>query len=967
MDPVSALGLAATVLKLVTASAKIASVLQEGSPERNAELASDVKNLKLWLDEVKNSPPHPDETSELNDFAGEASKIADQLLGDLSKAAAQPNSKLLDKSLASFNARWNSRGIKSKAERLNEMRNTLQLGIILKLEQKVNGADILSNTVFQSLNDQTKTAVIEALEQVSSARAEWPNSMGNETLSEGNVLKTIISRLNFLTREDRRDHIDAKHAKTFEWIYRSPADRVVPWESFVDWLNIPGGTYWISGRAGSGKSTLMKFLNEKEKEKEKEKQRKAKAEASSEPIGQDSSTLILSFYFWNSGTYLAKSQKGLFKSLLLQALEQDSSLGPILFPDQYNRYLNWEAFPTFDQLNYAFDQLTKQKLHKILFIIDGLDEFEPGPINLIKLATLFTTAAGSSNVKAILSSRPLLEVEEPLGPAQLQLHDLTRDDITAYVDDELKKKPRMVELFESNQRDADSLVEEIVDSANGVFLWVKLVIDSLLVGLRAYDSIDDLKGRLRKLDKNLEKLFEQMLGKIKVEYQASWSRTVQLIQLGKDAGSISPTALTLSFANLSHEEILAAEIKPRTHQEEESEVRRIRAHLKEHTAGLIEVTKAQTAASFALGTHPNERVDYVHRTVADFLKTDWVRFIGPKGDRGQEVVRTLLDCILMQIKTHRFGSADTSDEEEMENFDSLWELIEDAMQIAKHSRCVAEDTFDELERVMDHHFRRIPDNLKGPVNWKSWWDTVTRWSDSEERWRKETDSHKEVACYDNFFSTAVRYGLTDYVLAKIKTHGKRVSRKEGRPVLDYACYLYPHWAAFVGQFEPTIVEALLQNGANPNEEFNSRTPWIGALDIHESSDFVRPDDYEERLLVFKLLIKHGADPNARIRHAALRWTTQRSALFQLLDMFYVQSDTRYKALEAEIIRLLKRKGAKAKQWKLVETGYRRRYPPRAEVPFLDETDLSPSWRKRLSARVRSQPEPTWIMGTRGKG
>ena len=367
----------------------------------------------------------------------------------------------------SFNALWKAKGIKSKEDRLKEMRNTLQFGIILKLEQKVNGADMLSNAVFQSLNDQTKTAVIEALEEVSSARAEWPNSMGNEPLSEENILRAIISRLNFLTRENRHDNINPKHTKTFEWIYRNPPNQAVRWESFVDWLNIPGGTYWISGRAGSGKSTLMKFL----RGNEEEKQRKAKAEASPEPGGQKSSTLILSFYFWNSGAYLAKSQKGLFKSLLLQALEQDPSLGPTLFPDQYNRYLNWGAFPTFDQLNNAFDKLTKQNLRKILFIIDGLDEFEPGPIDLIQLATIFTDAAKSSNVKAILSSRPLLELEEPLGSAQLQLHDLTHDDITAYVDEELKKNPRMVELFESSQGDAISLVKEIVNSANGVFLW----------------------------------------------------------------------------------------------------------------------------------------------------------------------------------------------------------------------------------------------------------------------------------------------------------------------------------------------------------------------------------------------------------------------------------------------------------------------------------------------------------------
>jgi hypothetical protein len=144
-------------------------------------------------------------------------------------------------------------------------------------------------------------------------------------------------------------------------------------------------------------------------------------------------------------------------------------------------------------------------------------------------------------------------------------------------------------------------------------------------------------------------------------------------------------------------------------------------------------------------------------------------------------------------------------------------------------------------------------------------------------------------------------------------------RKEGRPVLDYACYLYPNWAAFVGRFEPKIVEALLRNGANPNEEFSSRTSWIDALDIQESSDFIKPDDYEDRLLVFNLLIIHGAGPKVRIRNTGLFWATQRSALFRLLEIFYVRGDTHYMELEGEIVRRLKRKGAKAKKWKRVET------------------------------------------------
>lgn len=32
------------------------------------------------------------------------------------------------------------------------------------------------------------------------------------------------------------------------------------WDSFIDWLKSDSNIYWISGKAGSGKSTLVKFI-----------------------------------------------------------------------------------------------------------------------------------------------------------------------------------------------------------------------------------------------------------------------------------------------------------------------------------------------------------------------------------------------------------------------------------------------------------------------------------------------------------------------------------------------------------------------------------------------------------------------------------------------------------------------------------------------------------------------------------
>lgn len=889
---------------------------------------------------------------QLGAIADEASKIADQLLGLLSHASAEGGSGVWDKISASFSAIWNSGTIKAKEERLKEMRANLQFEVVLELREKAEEDGTLNDTTLRSIGEHTRKAIEDALE-----RFQSPVESG--ALTAESVFEQITRRLNFREREQRGDDIDPKHAKTFEWIYESPDNQTVPWASLVDWLKTPGGVYWISGRAGSGKSTLMKFLNEVERGR----QGNADSQDSSRPAGEEQQPLILSFYFWNAGNQLAKSQEGLFRSLLWQALQLDPSLGPILFPAQYRPGASWPSFPTFGQLRHAFGNLTKQTSRKILFLIDGLDEFEATRISVSDLADLFAVAAKSPGIKAILSSRPLHGVEDSLGTAQLHLHDLTRTDIMDYVNCILMENPRMAKLFEESPKDAAALVDNVVDSANGVFLWVTLVSRSLVEGLRNHDSIDDLRGRLAELPPDLEKLFERMLGQIDPRYRISSSKIFQLVKAGKDADSAFPTACTLYFADLSHEEVLAAGVQPITLQEQEARVRKTEIRLKVHTAGLIEVQPAHANAPMG------RRVDYIHRTAADFVGKNWKKLVGGTSQVSgfPDAAQSLLDCILMQIKTHPLEAVDSGDSfTKKPNFGSLWELVFGAMEIAKHFHYAAEDTFDELERSMEHQFKRIPDDLKGQVNWTCKLPTVRKQDGSERPWHE---------CNDNFFCLAVQHNLIDYVLAKTTRHGEKVVRKRGRPVLDCLSFLATNYLP--GKFEPAIVEALLRNSADPNEKFYTRSPWERILDIQESSDFPIPDDFKDRLPVYKLFIQYGADPNAKTTRHGLFWTLQFSALYVFLDMFHKRNDPRYKTLETEITRMLKRKGAKAKQWRDVvvedfednttRSVWRRRYPPRegACVSYLDKADFAPSWKKKLTRRIRSREEDEWIMGSKG--
>jgi hypothetical protein len=64
----------------------------------------------------------------------------------------------------------------------------------------------------------------------------------------------------------RFDAVDKAHYKTFEWIFEDTPKNgdnnrdYSPHESFIYWLSSGKGIFHISGKMGSGKSTLVKFL-----------------------------------------------------------------------------------------------------------------------------------------------------------------------------------------------------------------------------------------------------------------------------------------------------------------------------------------------------------------------------------------------------------------------------------------------------------------------------------------------------------------------------------------------------------------------------------------------------------------------------------------------------------------------------------------------------------------------------------
>ncbi|KAF8849045.1 hypothetical protein BDZ45DRAFT_708985 [Acephala macrosclerotiorum] len=206
---------------------------------------------------------------------------------------------------------------------------------------------------------------------------------------------------------------------------------------------------------------------------------------------------IASHFFWSAGNSIQKSQQGLLQTLLYQALGQFPVLVTKVCPNRWTAEGHKISQPwSLDELVNAFGLLAEQTLGsaKLCFFIDGLDEYEG---NLSDLILLVRNLAPSPAIKLCVSSRPW----NPF--------------IRAF---DNKENNRFRELQAADPQCVE-IVADLVQRAQGVFLWVYLVVDSLLRDLDEGDDSRDLRARLESLPTDLEPYFRHMLNTIDPNYR----------------------------------------------------------------------------------------------------------------------------------------------------------------------------------------------------------------------------------------------------------------------------------------------------------------------------------------------------------------------------------------------------------------------------------------------------------------
>jgi hypothetical protein len=343
--------------------------------------------------------------------------------------------------------------------------------------------------------------------------------------------------------------------------------------------------------------------------------------------------VIANFFFYALGSDpRQKSVMGLYRTLLYQILAASPDLTRDLFPVQWANALSqvrvqsdYEILD--DDIKRAYELLSKQHDGTsadddcFALFIDGLDEYQATRAvdrrEMVRLlAELVTSNPG--RFKICVSSRmenPFMDMFSE--NTRLYLHKLTETDMQEYVKGNLR--------YVGTEQERDQLASSITTKAEGVFLWVVLVVQRIRKQSDDGARFSRLLSEVESLPNELSDLFQRIL--VESMDRRLMRHTISLLHFLRDIKGAREMHLWLDLSDFYFLEDYEADQQfaerasfpnPESETANERECRASR-QLRRICGGLVEANGASK-----LGFTHNE-LGFTHRSVWDFLKQSHIR------------------------------------------------------------------------------------------------------------------------------------------------------------------------------------------------------------------------------------------------------------------------------------------------------------------------------------------------------
>ncbi|KAM0797539.1 hypothetical protein BDR22DRAFT_862620 [Usnea florida] len=558
MDPLTVFSLVCGIIQIVDTSMEIAKKCRElykyGASSEDREIENMAKHLTDLYGHL--DPRAKDSPGELKDLYSKCSDTAKQLCTEVQTLKINGPHRKREVVFKSIKAMWKRSAIEEIQRQLGGYQRMLDSKILVDLSKSFRLFNLQQSEDFKNVDQKLQTIITklaqspQSFEDLSALMRHGDESIKSHITHEFQQDRSERARERYRQRfleslyypeiDRRQDTVIEAHQKTFQWVYGpdSFGTSAPGWDSMAEWLEKGDGIYWINGKAGSGKSTLMKYLCQDER-----------------TLGLlrvwsgTKKVLNPKYFFWSAGTILEKSIEGLLRSLLYQILREIPSLVPLACEDRSSLVPARDHLDDFEpigtwtvrRLGNTFQDVLRQAVttNHLCIFIDGLDEINGDPDAVIAEITKMPSFA----IKVCLSSRPERSYNDAFGScAKLRLQDLTESDIRAYVTDRLEPWLRNEPKVE-----VSGIMNDIAHKAQGVFLWVDLVLKALIKGLKDDDSLEQLQVRVASTPSDIEAVYANMLSKIDVVH---YREAAQLFQMTDFC--LSQSLLDVALALYNH-------------------------------------------------------------------------------------------------------------------------------------------------------------------------------------------------------------------------------------------------------------------------------------------------------------------------------------------------------------------------------------------------------------------------------
>ncbi|KAL4943937.1 hypothetical protein BDV06DRAFT_125145 [Aspergillus oleicola] len=468
---------------------------------------------------------------------------------------------------------------------------------------------------------------------------------------------------------------------------------------FRQFLAYHNSVFFIHGKAGSGKSTLMKYL----------------ADAENMPVRQclqawkgGCHLIRVSVFFWNAGDDLQKSLEGLYRSILYQALRQLPEFVAEVFEDASD-ISDWQKLrqPVLDKAINKLIQTLDPQRHKLCLFIDGLDEYEGDAFDQVQLVKCICDWGRQENVKIVCSARPHQEYMQTLAQQDrhLPLHEFTKGDIFDYA----------LTIFRESAGPFPSLpsfsilrlAHEVAILAKGVFLWAYLIVRSFSQKLQNY-SAKQLHEMLLATPRNLDIFFDQMLENVDPLSHSQSELFLLLAAYCPFAGGLN--AIAYSWVEDLKDPRFPFESPLCCYSQAETE-RRLglaKAQIRDLTRGMLEVRPVNyrkrsrarrhiPPSYFSETGHPfyNYTVEFFHRTFRDYLLARWHDRQAPTADTYMRIALAEAKFSCTMNDYHSGGNYIPS------GFRNLDTLTSSLSEVCRDDICLSVFYCKQIERVFE--------------------------------------------------------------------------------------------------------------------------------------------------------------------------------------------------------------------------------------------------------------------------